>query len=189
MKSKLFVLAGTLLAASFASAVTIDVPISFNNALSVDMYADADNVAAVFDMDDIYTGYSNYKVVGISWDVDLYADSPSWLSDMVISFENSTQTAGVFLTPGIGDDFAGSATYSSGGMLNLNDYNLAFNLNADNKLRVELFESYDDFTNDWDGIWESGNVTLRMEAVPEPASMVALAAGVAMVARRRRAKK
>lgn len=187
MKSKFFVLAGLSLAASFASAVIIDVPITFNNADSVDLYGDADNLWAMFDMDDLYS-YSNYNVIGISWDVNLYADSPSWLSDMSLAVENSTQTAGIFLTPGIGDDFGGSANYTSGGMIDLTAYNLDFALNADNKLRVELFETYDDYTNDWDGIWESGNVTLRMEAVPEPASMVALAAGVALLARRRNRK-
>jgi hypothetical protein len=188
MKMKTLALMGLLVSGALAHAVIVDFTVNFNNDLSMDPYGDPDNLVAMADMDTYFPGYSNFKVVGIGWDVDLYADSPSWLSELVIASEDSTQTNGVFLTPGIGDDFSGSGTYSSGGVLDLVSLALDFNLNPDNVLRLELFEGFDDYPNDWDGIWTSGSVTYRMEAVPEPASIVAVAAGLALVARRRRSK-
>jgi len=187
MNTKTLALMGLLVTGAIANAVTFDFTVNFNNALSVDVYGDPLNTVAVFDMDD-YFAYSNYKVVGIGWDVDLYADSPSWLSELVLASETSDQAAGVWLTPGIGDDFSGAASYNSGGVIDLVPYALDFNLLADNKLRLELFEGYDDYPDDWDGIWTTGTVTYRLEAVPEPASVIALGAGLALVARRRRSK-
>lgn len=57
----------------------------------------------------------------------------------------------------------------------------------DGFLRLEFFEWYDDYIDDWDGVWEDGGLTFDYTVVPEPASMIALGTGaVALVARRRR---
>ncbi len=129
-------------------------------------------------------------VTGIGWDVSIYADDPSWLSEMQVAFENSTQSTGVFLSVGVGDDFPGAGSYSSGGIVDLVGLGLQFQVGADGKLRMEFFEGFDDFPGDWDGVWDSGALSVQvMSAVPEPgtyALMLLGLAGAAVVARRRR---
>ena len=130
--------------------------------------------------------FPNAKVVGIGWDVTLFADSPSWLSEMVVSF-GPTSGALLYLTPAVGDNFPGTQSYSSGGVVDLVGLGLSFDVGADGKLRMEFFEDFDDFANDWDGIWQSGALTIAV--VPEPATYGMMALGLlamGAVARRRR---
>jgi len=132
------------------------------------------------------------RVIGIGWDTTQFADSPSWLSEMVVSF-GSTSVGFVNLTTGIGDDFPGTQSYSSGGVVDLIGLDLDFTVDADGVLRMEFFESFDDFANDWDGRWESGALTIRVEGehvVPEPSVYALLLLGLAGVAgsARRRAR-
>lgn len=131
---------------------------------------------------------ANSQVVGIGWDVTLFADTPSWLSEMAVKFGSST-TGFVNLNVGVGDDFPGTASYSSLGVVDLVGLNLDFAVNADGKLRLEFFETFNDFTGDWDGKWESGTLTIQTVAVPEPATYGLMALGligVGFAARRRR---
>lgn len=131
------------------------------------------------------------RVIGIGWDVTLFADSPSWLSEMRVAFGSTGVPAIVFLTPGVGDDSPGTQAYSSGGVVDLIGLGLDFNVDADGVLRMEFHETFDDFADDWDGVWESGSLTIRVEdrhEVPEPsiyALMLLGLAGVAGAARRR----
>lgn len=132
---------------------------------------------------------ANSWVTGIGWDVSIYAAPPGWLSDMEVAFEDSAQSTGVFLTVGLGDDFSGSGSYSSGGLVDLVGLGLQFQVGADGKLRMEFFESFDDYIDDWDGLWESGTLSVQVTAVPEPGTYALTLlglAGIAVVARRRR---
>lgn len=132
--------------------------------------------------------FPSAKVVGIGWDVTLYADPPSWLSEMVVSFGSSAGIPSLYLTPGVGNNFAGTRSYSSGGVVDLVALGLDFQIGADGKLRMEFFESFDDYANDWDGIWQSGALTIA--AIPEPSTYGLMALGMLAVgaaARRRRA--
>jgi hypothetical protein len=134
---------------------------------------------------------TNSEVVGIGWDVSLFADSPSWLSEMVVNF-GSSSAAFVNLTVGIGDNEPGTQSYSSGGIVDLVGIGLNFSVNADGILRMEFFESFDDFPDDWDGRWLSGALSIQTAdtgAVPEPATWAMMIAGfglVGLAARRRR---
>jgi hypothetical protein len=134
---------------------------------------------------------ANASVIGIGWDVTLFADSPSWLGEMVVAF-GSTASYELFLTPAIGDDFPGTATYSSDGVVDLVGIGLDFTVGADGLLQLEFFEDFDDFPEDWDGIWESGALTIVTAdtgVVPEPATWAMMIAGfglVGLAARRRR---
>jgi hypothetical protein len=132
-------------------------------------------------------------LTGIGWDVELFADSPSWLSEMVVTFGTTSTPWIVDLTPGLGDNFPGVGNYSSGGVVDLVGLGLSFDVDADGLLRLEFWESFIDFPNDWDGIWVSGGLTLQYSvpggAIPEPGTWAMLIAGFGLVgfaARRRR---
>lgn len=129
----------------------------------------------------------NAHVTGIGWDVQVEAFSPSWLSELTVSF-GGTSLAWVYLTPGVGDDDPGPASYSSGGIVDLVGLGLDFNVDGDGMLVSEWFEGYDDLPGSADGQWISGTITVQY-AVPEPETygMMALGLGVVgFVARRRR---
>lgn len=161
-----------------SSSSTTDYQLDVSGIFSFDPLGDPLN-----EVRDLQVG-AGARVVGIGWDVTLFADTPSWLSEMVVGF-SSTSTLWVTLTPGIGDDFPGTESYSSGGVVDLVGLGLDFNVDADGVLRMEFFESFDDFQDDWDGIWESGALTIRVEdehVVPEPSVYLMLLLGLAGVA-------
>jgi hypothetical protein len=131
----------------------------------------------------------NALVTGIGWDVTLFADAPSWLSEAVIAFGSTSNTFFVSLTVGLGDNFPGTEDYSSGGIVDLVGLGLDFAVDADGLLRLEFFESFDDFPDDWDGIWQDGFITIQSETadvVPAPAPWLLLASGLGLAALARR---
>lgn len=128
-------------------------------------------------------------VTGIGWDVGITAYDPSWLSEMMVAFEDSSQSTGVYLTVGAGDNFSGSSSYSSGGIVDLIGLGLDFHVGADGKLRMEFFEGFNDFPDAADGVWDRGTISIQVAAIPEPgtyALMLLGLAGITFVARRRR---
>jgi len=130
------------------------------------------------------------EVTGLSWNLTFFADTPSWLSEGIIALTDAAVTTGVFFTPGIGDDFPGTGTYA--GMADYTDLGLNFFVGNDGLLRLEFWESFDDFPNEWDGIWQSGSFTVQynqMNVVPEPATWGLMIAGfgvIGVTARRRK---
>ncbi len=168
----------SLLASSslFAAPVTFDV----TGIQSHGLYGDPDNTVVLLDVG------ANSVVTSIAYDVTLTADSPSWLADMVVGFENSKQTDGVFFTPGIAEWFPGTMSYS--GFADLALLGLAFEVGVDGILRLEFFEDWDDLVG-VDGQWDFGTITFGIETVdveepgevPEPSTTLLIGAGLAML--------
>jgi MYXO-CTERM domain-containing protein len=121
------------------------------------------------------------RVVGVSWDVTLLADSPSFLSEMEVIVNGGMLS----LRPGLGVDAPGTESFS--GSTDLVAAGIDFQVGGSG-LRLEFAETFDDFLNDWDGQWLRG--TLSFNLIPEPASygLAALALFGIAAGRRRQAK-
>lgn len=180
-----------LSAGAFASADTIFGFVTLSNIPSVDAFRDPDNFVANVDWGTAFSGqYMNFRVTGIGYNVNLRADSPSWLSEMALAMERTDLSAGVVLRPGVGVNNPGTQNFNSGGIIDLVGLGLDFTLLANDTMRFEFFETFVDFPNAADGVWLDGRVDFRFEAdlVPEPATMTALGLGLAALAARRRRK-
>jgi len=154
---------------------------------SWDPYQDPDNVVVQFDLAAAlgYPSGTYLEMTGIGWDVDLETYGSSWLSEMIVYFDDNIAPdgSGLFLTPAAGDGFAGSGTYASGGILDLTDNGIPDIPLPDGMLRMEFYEGYDDYVDAADALWVGGY--LNIQAVPEPASLALLGLGVCSLLRRR----
>ncbi|MEM9372639.1 MAG: PEP-CTERM sorting domain-containing protein [Planctomycetota bacterium] len=127
----------------------------------------------------------DFLVTGIGWDVNLSTIGASWLSETTLGFLDSG--IGLQVTPGIGDDFTGSASYSSGGILDLAaaDPTFPFSAGADGIVQIEVFESFDDVSGAIDNVFGAGS-TLQIQFVPAPGALAMLGLGGLVAGRRRR---
>lgn len=177
----------SLLACSAAFAVpvtyTITAPIASNG-----MFGDPDNFVATLDVG-AYTVITNFR-----FDVNLTANDPSFLSDLQLVFSDSIGSAPRAIMPAFLDENPGMGNYA--GSADLSALGLSIEVGADGILRLEFSESFDDPEVMPDGIWNSGTITFNFDDavdpgtnVPEPASILLISAGFAMMgyAGRRRA--
>jgi len=97
----------------------------------------------------------------------------------------SSHFDGISLTPGVRDDFPGTGTYSSGGIVSLIASGQDFHLSSDGLLNLEFFESFDDVAGAPDAIFLPGS-TLTIHQFPTPGSLAILGiTGLAATRRRR----
>lgn len=159
-----------------ASAFAAPITVTFSDVGSHGEIGDPDNVVNLVDVG------ANATITSVAFELVLTAFDPSYLSEMVVAFESSDFADGVFFTPGFGDDGPGTASYT--GYADLVALGLDFQVGADGLLRIEFFESWDDYWGYADGTW-SGSFTFGVDTgsgpspVPEPASVMLLAAGLA----------
>lgn len=182
----LFVTAALSLSAMTVSAATIDIDIS--GAESWDGFGSPNNLTRMIDLG---MG-SAVTIEALGWDLSIETIGASWLSEAVISFSDTADTNGIDVTAGVNDGFAGTGSYSSDGLLVLNDFDLPNIELADGILVLTFFESFDDVEGEIDAIYQ-GFVSVMIadnNVVPQvsaPSIIALLGMGVfgLLLARRR----
>lgn len=157
------------------------VTITFNTDIDIyDLQGDPNNLVL-----DINLG-GPATMHGIGWDVTQFAIANSWLSEQVVSFANAGDAPGLFLTPS-GTSAPGTESNSSGGILDLSDNSIPDLVMASGIMRMEFFETFDDFADAPDGRWlEGSTLTFDMTLVPAPGALALLGLGGLVTTRRRR---
>ena len=167
----------TLDQASTTTTITIDLA----GIESWDLQGDGDNFNEFFNIG------AGAQILGFGWDVTITTISPSWLSEVNIALTNSDGSDGLVFAPGIGHDFGGTQSFSSGGKIDLTSIGEDFALNADGILHLEVFESFDDYADDIDAFFEAGStMSIVFKPVPAPGALGLLGLGGLVATRRRR---
>ena len=189
-KKKISILAASLLLAGTAGATVVDIDVT--GAEGWGLAGDPSNTILNVDIGSaIGCPGCEITIDALGWDVGITANGLSWYSEATVLLENSDQTAGVELTPGVADGFAGGGVenaYSSGGLLDLIGLDLDFMLLSDGILRLEFTDTFED--NEMpDSVWSgtsSVNASTGM-AVSEPGILMLFGLGLigAVVARKR----
>lgn len=165
----------------FAAPLVVDI----TGVQSFDEQGDPGNTVLTYNVG------ANATITSITYNVNLTAYDPSWLSEIGIFFAGS-DLGGVKLVPGFSMNEPGTATFVAS--FDLIALGLAFDVRDDGILRLEFYEEVNDFPDGADGQWNFGTITFGINEtpvsdVPEPATTALFGAGLmlmAYAARRRR---
>jgi hypothetical protein len=132
------------------------------------------------------------EVTGIGWQVTIEAIDTAWLSDATFFFgsgfdpaDPDPDDAELFLTPGVGDDFAGKEKYS--GFVKLDDADLP-NIQLEDGLLDIGFTAFGFPAFVQEGDPYDSFLTIQYNVLPAPGAIALLGmAGLVGVSRRRRA--
>lgn len=164
--------------------------LNLDNVASWDASGSSNNVVMLVDLNAALGGVAGSfaSMTGIGWDVTISTVGASWLSETTAYFDDNIAPdgMGLFLSPGAGDDLPGTASYSSGGIIDLSDNGIADIALADGILRIEFQESFDDITGDIDSFINGTFTIVADYTVPAPAGLAVLGLGGLVAARRRR---
>ena len=166
-------------AAGIASAgAAIDVDLS--GLESWDLEGDADNVSFTA----VLAG-SDVTVSAIAWDTIFTSFGASWGSEATIGMDFDGDGANdLFITPSATDAAVIGEANSSGGFIDLSDAGIGDLLAVGGTVDIELFETFDDVSDESDGIWEHGSSVSFL--IPAPGATAMLGLGGLAAARRRR---
>lgn len=177
-KFALSALAAAALAATPLAASAVDLTYDVSSTLSYDSLGDGDNVVVGIDIGALST------VTEVAWDVQLTTVGTSWLAETSVQLSDSALSNWARIQPGIGGSgfahFVGSLVLPNGGVT----------VGTDGILKLEFYETFDDYAGLIDSIWHSGSLVISYTPVPEPGTYGLMAlglAGVVLAARRRRA--
>lgn len=164
--------------------------VDLSSVASWDALSDSSNQILLVDVNAALGGVAGAgaTMTGIGWDNSLSTVGGSWLSEAVMYFDDNIapDLSGLFLTTGVGEDFAGTNSYSSGGILDLSDNGIPDIALADGILRIEFFENFDDVADAIDAFY-GGTITIAADyTVPAPAGLAVLGLGGLVASRRRR---
>ncbi len=160
------------LASLSTQAALIDIDVT--GVQSFDLIGDAGNTVLFFNIG------AGKVLNSLSWQVSLLARDPSFLSEIQVSFGDSSGLNQGSAAPALADGFSGTGSYS--GQVDLAP--LALAVGADGLLRIEFHEQFKDLAPGVaDAQWTSGKLTFDVAAapVPEPASAALLLLGLGLV--------
>lgn len=160
-----------LLATPAAQAASVVVDIS--GAQSINQQGEAGNTVWLVNIG------ANTVLTSLDWTLTLNAFAPSSLSELQVSFGDSSGANLLTVMPAALDGgFSGIGHYSN----TLNLAGLGVGAGADGLLRIEFSEDHKDFAlGVAEGQWVSGNLTFGVTAVPEPASAALAVLGLGLV--------
>ncbi|KQV87481.1 PEP-CTERM sorting domain-containing protein [Pelomonas sp. Root1237] len=151
-----------------AAPVVVDV----SGAQSINLLGEAGNTVWLIDIG------ANAVLNSLAWTLDLNAFAPSVLSEMQLSFGNSSGLDLFTFAPGALDSTSGSGSYAGSLDLTL----LGVSAGADGQLRIEFSEGFKDFAlNVAEGQWVSGNLSFDVSTVPEPATAALVLLGLGLI--------
>ncbi|MFO0836399.1 MAG: hypothetical protein U0638_15640 [Phycisphaerales bacterium] len=154
------------------------------------------DVSGIKSWDDWYSPFNveilqqvdpNAHIIGIGWDVTISTKPYALLTDVRVLFIG-VETPIFSLAPGLDDDRSGTASYSSGDIIDLRPEHFDFHADPLGFFRMHFYQRGDrgDYWGEVNATWLAGTITLQYETVPTPGLPAILSVAGLIAMRRRR---